>query len=186
MRLIRASDGHEQPGSDTTHNRPHFRIERFLNAPRYISPRTGRTERPLIGDRQEQAIRLVRELSVAFVAARERVAARAVATRRRRPGVYVELHSQPGKQIPELTWMKKGLRLGAVRSIAEGTQVGALFIPDRSRGFLEEKLRSYGEDLTGAGKVPNRDRFENLDSISPATVASLWADSRGLPADQAD
>lgn len=166
------------------HNRPHFRIERFLSAPRYISPRTGRTDRPLTGDRREQAIRLVRELSVAFVAARKRVAARAVATRRRRPGVYVELHSQPGKQIPELTWMKKGLRLGAVRSIAEGTQVGALFIPDKSREFLEEKLRSYGEDLTGAGKVPNRDRFENLDSISPATVASLWADSRGLPADR--
>jgi hypothetical protein len=166
------------------HDRPHFRIERFLTAPRYVSPRTGRTERPLSGDRREQAVRLVSELSVAFIAARERVAARAVATRRKSPGVYVELHSQPGKAIPELTWVKKGLRLGAVRPSEEDTQVGTLFIPDKSRHFLEEKLRSYGEDVTTAGKVPNRDRFENLASIYPATVLSLWADSRALPSDE--
>ncbi len=163
------------------HNRPHFRIERLLSTSRYISPRTGRTDRPLTVDRKEQAARLVRELSAAYVAARERVAARTLATRRKRPGVYVEVHSQPGQQIPELTWMKKGLRLGAVRMATGEIQVGALFIPDKAKDFLEEKLRSYGDDLTEGEKVPYRDRFENLNTIRTATVTSLWADSRALP-----
>lgn len=166
------------------HNRPHFRIERFLSASRYVSPRTGRTDRPLTVDRKEQAARLVRELSVAYMAARERVATRALATRRKRPGVYVEVQSQPGQQIPELTWMKKGLRLGAVRMATDEVQVGALFIPDKAKDFFEEKLRSYGHDLTEGDKIPFRDRFEYLNSIRTATVTSLWADSRALPDDK--
>jgi len=166
------------------HNRPHFRIEHFLTPSRYASPRTGRREKPLAVDRREQAGRLARELSVAFVTARERVAARAIATRRKRPGVYVELRSQPGKPIPELTWMKKGLRLGAVRPGLANAEIGAFFVPDNSRDFFQEKLRSYGEDVTPAGKIPNRARFENLGNISTGTVASLWADSRALPDDR--
>ena len=166
------------------HNKPHFRIEAFSKPSRYSPRKTGRTESPLTQDRQSHSVRLSGELSAAFNAARSRVASRTLATHRKRPGVYVEIQSQPGQPIPELTWMKKGLRLGAVRTTAANAQVGSLFIPDKARDFLEEKLRAYGTDITKSGKVPNRNRFEALELIQLATVASLWADSRALPTER--
>jgi hypothetical protein len=115
------------------------------------------------------------------MAARERVATRELQTRRKRPGVYFEVQSVPGQQIPELTWMKKGVRLGAVRMAENEVQIGALFIPEKGITFLEEKLKEYGEDTTPTGKIPSRDKFEYLDKIRSATIASLWDDTRTLP-----
>jgi hypothetical protein len=166
------------------HDRSHFRIERFAISSLYTSRKSGRTERPLAQDRREQGIRLTRELNAAYTAARARVASRTLKSRGRRPGVYVEVQSQPNQQIPELTWMRKGLRLGAVRTTQENIQIGSLFVPDKALGFLEEKLGAYANDLTAKEKIPHRDRFEYLGAIKPATIESLWTDRRALPANR--
>ena len=105
--------------------------------------------------------------------------------RRRRTGVYVELQSRPGEQIPELTWMSKGLRLGAVRTTPEDVQVASLFVPDSALAFLQEKLDAYTNNPLGKrDAVPFRDRFEQLGQISVASLESLWTDRRSLPEDR--
>ena len=105
--------------------------------------------------------------------------------RRRRTGVYVELQSRPGEQIPELTWMSKGLRLGAVRTTTEDVQVASLFVPDSALAFLQKKLDAYTNNPLGKREaVPFRDRFEQLGQISVASLESLWTDRRSLPEDR--
>lgn len=166
------------------HNLAHLRIDSFATGLRYSSPRSGRTERPLAIDRSERAKRLKAELSAAFNAARERVATRQLNAKRKRPGIYVEVRSEPGQQIPELTWMRKGIRLGAVRTEADQIQVASLFVPDAATSFFEEKLEAFGEGTTGVGKIPYRDRFEHLENIQAATLKTLWTDTRPLPTDR--
>ncbi len=171
------------PAPVPQHNLSHLRIDRFFTGLRYTSPASGRTEHPLTRNRGEHANRLKAELSAAFTAARARVATRQLAARRKRPGIYVEVQSEPGQQIPELTWMRKGIRLGAVRTEQNHVQVASLFVPEAASSFFGEKLDAYGGGLTGVGKVPYRERFEHLENIQVATLNTLWVDTRPLPED---
>lgn len=165
------------------HNLPHFRIERFSRSERYTPPPAGRPDAEPANQRQAQGERLSREFSRAYDAARQRVGAQLVNARRKQSGIYVEIQSVPGQPIPELTWMRKGVRLGAVRQTENNAQIASVFIPDASREFISESIQSYGFGETPGGNVPLRDRFENLAEIRPASLGNLWTDSRALPGD---
>ncbi|MBB5346154.1 S8 family peptidase [Tunturibacter empetritectus] len=124
-----------------------------------------------------------REFSAAYDAARQRVGAQLANARRKRPGVYVEVQSLPGRPMPELVWMTKGVRLGAVRPAAEESQIASLFVPDSAKEFFGEKLHAYTNKETAMGNIPQREKFEALGAIRPASVSSLWTDRRALTED---
>ena len=166
------------------HNLRHFRIERFQRSERYTPPPAGRPDVEPANQRQVQGERLSREFSQAYDAARQRVGAQLVNARRKRSGVYVEVQSVPGEPIPELTWMKRGVRLGAVRQAENNAQIASVFIPDASRDFISDSIQFYAFGETPGGNVPLRDKFENLAEIRPASLSTLWTDSRPLLGDR--
>jgi len=94
--------------------------------------------------------------------------------------VVLEVQSTPGQPIPELIWMSKGVRLGAVRSADSNSQIASLFVPDAAKEFFEEELTSYTREETALGNIPQREKFETLGVIRQANVESLWTDRRPI------
>jgi hypothetical protein len=166
------------------HILPHFRVERFIGARRYSTPPTARDEKPSTRNRAVEGARLSREFSESYEAARQRVRTQLINARRKRPGVYVEVQSVPGEDIPSLVWMQKGIRIGAVRPNADKTQTASMFVPDAAHGFVDANILSYANETTKKGNVPQQEKFENLAHIRPGSVNSLWTDRRLLPEDR--
>lgn len=165
------------------HNLPHFRIEPFQRSDRYKVPPSGRDPAGAGRDRKVEGARLTREFSAAYDAARQQVGAQLVNDRRKRSGVYIEVQSVPGQPIPELVWMSKGVRLGAVRPAENHTEIATVFVPHEAKEFIEKGLHSYTSAETPKGNVPLKDRFEALAEIRTASVRSLWTDRRPFPLD---
>ena len=166
------------------HVLPHFRVERFIKARRYSPPLAGRDEQPSTRNRAVEGARLSREFSASYEAARQRVHGQLINARRKRPGVYVEVQSMPGEDMPSLVWMQKGVRIGAVRPNADSTQTASVFVPDSARDFVDANILSYAHGTTDSGNVPLQEKFESLASFRPGSVTSLWTDQRQLPEDR--
>jgi hypothetical protein len=96
------------------------------------------------------------------------------------------VRSDDRSKLPDLTWAQQHIRLGAIRTENETTEVGSLFVPVDSREFLEAKLREYATENTARGLPRHNERFSDLNDVLPGSVASLWTDVRALPlADEA-
>jgi hypothetical protein len=99
------------------------------------------------------------------------------------PGVYVELHSAQNTDISHVQWEQKGIRIGALKLNEEGVQSAALFVPNQASGFLEEKLADYGKAVQGENRPANEAKVGVIETISVASLQTLWTDFRALPED---
>jgi hypothetical protein len=98
-----------------------------------------------------------------------------------RRGVYLEVRSDDDRRLPDLTWVREHIRLGAIRTENEVVEVGALFVPIEARDFLETKVREYATEDTDGGQPRNNDKFSELNDVIQGSVRTLWTDVRTLP-----
>ncbi|WP_183253853.1 S8 family peptidase [Brevundimonas basaltis] len=97
-----------------------------------------------------------------------------------RPGIYVEVESRAKDSLPDLSWSRQDIRIGAVRTTDSGSEVGAVFVPLANTSFLLDKVSEYGSEPKGK-KPSHQAKMDPLENIRPANLASLWTDQRPLP-----
>lgn len=169
--------------SGAPYSLPHIRIDQFRRDNPYSPPPRGMD--PVLPKRDNvshgQALR--QQFSTAYANARAMVGQRRALQGRRVPGVYLEITSSTNESLGDLTWIRKGIRLGALRGEANNIQKAAIYVPEGAAGFVTEKLQSYATQVE-AGKYPSLgDRFESVATVSVASARSLWTDVRRIPED---
>lgn len=166
--------------SASKYSRPHIRIERFRRTESYRPPGLKIDEKPPAKERFSHGTKLSSELTRALAAAHNMLAERDETSGAGRAGAYVEVETAPGDDLPDLTWTQKGIRLSAIRATDAETQIGGLFVPASAEQFLADKLETY---KSGTPSAELQARIEKIERIAPATVATLWSDTRPLPDD---
>ena len=157
---------------------PHLRIDRFRQRSDY-RPRGLRITVKEPGlDRFSHGNKLNGQLAQALVNAHGMLQQRSNDIAAGDAGVYVEIASLPEKPLPDSAWQQKGIRLAAVRTEEDHSQVGGLFVPLSAEGFLQNALSDY---TAGEGAKSFKARIDKIDRIAPATAATLWFDRRPLP-----
>lgn len=159
----------------------HFRVEGFQTATGYRPPARDMSEVSVARDRSRHAPRLQAELAQALQTAKLALDLRRPEISQGDAGVYLQVESQPGGQLPDLNWSSKGLRLGAVRRNEHQAEVGAWFVPESAEGFLDERLQEYATGTTAKGEAKQEKRFAPLETVTPGTLETLWNDKRALP-----
>jgi Subtilase family len=167
-----------------THHLPHIRIEQFRRDKPYSPPprRIDGSDSPRNNAEHGKALR--HQLSSAYARARAAVAARRLVAHEQVPGVYLEVAGFQGGSLGDLTWEQKGIRVGALKVDELDVQRAAVFVPASAEGFLDDRLQRYSTPVRLGKKASLSDRFDFLESISDASIESLWTDSRKLPEDQ--
>jgi len=98
------------------------------------------------------------------------------------PALYLDVVIQAGAPPPDLNWKTQHIRLSALRVQEDGVTVGALYVPESSVSFFDQKLVEYAEQRTPGGKPKNDSKFSSLNHFSLGSIQSLWTDSRPFPA----
>jgi hypothetical protein len=165
--------------------RPHLRIDQFARETPYQRPKGGGGARKHYGRAFGQhAEDLKRNLATAWADADGLLAQREDAIGQ--AGAYISFSTAPDAPLPNLEWKREGLRLAAARRDDQGRTEGTIFVPDTARGFLDEKLTSYGTQTRAkTGLQQNEERFAPIDRFAAARLHDLWVDSRPMPDAQA-
>lgn len=95
--------------------------------------------------------------------------------------LYIDVEIEAGAPPPDLNWKTQNIRLSALRVLEDGVTVGALYLPENSVSFFDQKLAEYAEQRTPGGKPKNDSKFSSLNYFSLGSVQSLWTDSRPFP-----
>ena len=158
---------------------PHIRIEQFRRHKNYTPPpRRIDGNVPLRNNVQHGAV-LSRQFSAAFARARKTIAAKRKGLEV--PGVYLEVLSAPNQGLSDLTWVQKGIRLGAIREEQDQTQRAALFVPTAAANFFAEKVASYGTEVPEGNAPSLWSRFDGIEELRAGSLETLWTDARGIP-----
>lgn len=159
---------------------PHFRFEKFK-----IDRPYQRRDKDLSSAAKTRenghGTRLREKLSLAFSEARngqngyfaEEISESAQA-------LYLEVELGEDFPIPELSWTSQNIRLSALRTLKDGSVLGALYVPHDAMDFLELKLQEYAEEITSTGK-PKNAKFISVENFELGDVTTLWTDSRPFP-----
>ncbi|MEQ1766258.1 MAG: S8 family peptidase, partial [Methylotenera sp.] len=164
----------------------HILINAFRTSETYGRPNRAMGNRGFQRDRNVHGPRLERDLTAALVEAHQLLTQRLPDIPGQETGVYLEVQSADGEKLPDLNWISKGIRLGAVRlSSTQEAEVGALFVPTTAAAFLTEKIREYAHENTTshAPRPKNQDKIEPIETIRAASLESLWTDQRPFPDD---
>ncbi|WP_433970092.1 hypothetical protein [Tunturiibacter gelidiferens] len=169
------------------HNLDHIRIETFIREGRYSPPPRSISAEGLRRNNVSHGHALSGQLSAAYARAKSEIAAMRTDARDaadiEAPGVYLELHSAQNADISDFQWEQKGIRIGALKQNQAGVQSAALLVPNQASAFLEEKLTAYGRAVEGERRPANEAKVANIQTISEATLQTLWTDLRALPVD---
>ncbi len=97
------------------------------------------------------------------------------------PGSLVELETmspttraKKAKRLPDLDFDRQGIKVLQTRLTEERTEVGVVFIPDRSREFLKERMKAYGASPVGNSPRPHISDFEVIDAIRAVGAEALF------------
>ena len=87
--------------------------------------------------------RLKRQFSAAYARARASIAERRALQGHRSPGVYLEVTGSRARPSGDLSWERKGIRLGALRVDENHVQTAAIFVPEGAETFVSDRLQRY-------------------------------------------
>lgn len=157
---------------------PHLRIDPFAKELDYTP------HRPTIPfirreghDRVLHGAKLTAELERALASAKQQRQLRDPLIAVGKPNAYFEVTSDINKLLPEKGW-RQDVRVGAVRRDPSGAQVGTLFVTEAGEMVLADAITNY---KTSAKATASNERVDQIESIAPGSVASLWMDRRVLP-----
>lgn len=162
------------------YNRHHIRVDQFVDLKPYKRPNRV-IQRPDLGRETERhAEQLKRDFATACASADGLIAARD-GDFRGESGSYVDFATLPNQPLPNLNWTSKGIRLATAERSDDGAAFGTIYVPDRERGFVEEKLGEYQKKRGTTGRPSHEDRFAAIEHFRAARLDSLWVDSRPMP-----
>lgn len=165
----------------SSYDLPHFRVEQFK-----VDRPYKRRDKDLSNAgktlKEGHGTRLREKLSLAFAAARsgqngyfaESISESAQAS-------YLEVELEADSPVPDLNWKTQNIRLSALRTLEDGSTLGALYVPHGAMDFLELKLQEYAEESTRSGKPKNDAKFSSVESFALGDIQTLWTDSRPFP-----
>lgn len=165
----------------SSYDLPHFRVEQFK-----VDRPYKRRDKDLSNAgktiKEGHGTRLREKLSLAFTAARsgqngyfaENISESAQAS-------YLEVELDADSTVPDLNWKTQNIRLSALRTLEDGSTLGALYVPHDAMDFLELKLQEYAEESTRSGKPKNDAKFSSVESFTLGDIQTLWTDSRPFP-----
>lgn len=172
-----------EPEDYSVRDRPHISINAFREATQYSFPSRAQQRKPLREDYAAHANALINQLTDAL----GDVPVAAVDPRLRveglKPGVVVEVATLPPAEgsrakavkIPAtLEFPAQEIMVLRAERRNDRTEAALLFVPDDARGFLRGRIADYGRD-PGNMRRPDVDRFEVVETITAASVRSLFA-----------
>ncbi|MBI6685078.1 S8 family peptidase [Pseudomonas viridiflava] len=165
----------------SSYDLPHFRVEQF-KVDRPYKRRDKDLSNAGKALKEGHGTRLREKLSLAFAAARsgqngyfaENISESAQAS-------YLEVELEADSPVPDLNWKTQNIRLSALRTLEDGSTLGALYVPHGAMDFLELKLQEYAEESTRSGKPKNDAKFSSVESFALGDIQTLWTDSRPFP-----
>ncbi|MCW2319130.1 hypothetical protein M2322_004699 [Rhodoblastus acidophilus] len=163
---------------DGEHNSPHIDISVLKTEVAY-SPVTGPvTPSPLRADYVAHAARLIAGLQAAFTVSARPSEERPPGVE---PGVIVEVETMPldsprkkTKPVPDLDFTQQSIRVLQTRRTDEKTEIGVIFVPDRSRDFLQRRIAEYGEAPRRNKERLHKAEFESIETIRQGSADSLY------------
>ena len=162
------------------YKRQHLRIDHFADLKPYKRPTRGMSRADAGRETEKHAEVLKKDLASAWAATNELIEARD-AEIAGTPGRYLDFETLSDFPLPELDWRSKGIRLASALRAREGTIEGTLFVPDKSKEFLSEKLDEYKVQRGAGGRPSHEQRFATVEHFRAARLESLWVDSRPIP-----
>jgi hypothetical protein len=165
----------------SSYDLPHFRVEQFK-----VDRPYKRRDKDLSNAgktlKEGHGTRLREKLFLAFGAARsgqngyfaESISESAQAS-------YLEVELEADSPVPDLNWKTQNIRLSALRTLEDGSTLGALYVPHGAMEFLELKLQEYAEGSTRSGRPKNEAKFSSVESFALGDIQTLWTDSRPFP-----
>ncbi|MGX1745991.1 MULTISPECIES: S8 family peptidase [unclassified Brevundimonas] len=169
------ADSHPAP-----HNLKHVRIDGRRKVGDYSAPNRDMSEAIKVQDHKTNGPRLTQAFTEAFTAARAGLVLRETASAAGKAGLYVEVEARAGEGLPDLSWVQKDIRMGAVKVNDKGVEVGAVFVPLASTDYLLTKVAEY-TNTPPDQKARHRSKMDPLETIRPGAISSLWTDQRPLP-----
>jgi hypothetical protein len=104
------------------------------------------------------------------------------------PGTLVEVETMPpgrtARQVPDLDFAQQDIKVLQTRRTESNTEVGVVFVPDRSRDFLRQRLSEYGASSLGNRERQHVAKFEVIETIRPGNAESLFVGKDGFDMDQ--
>src|ERR1700733_563823 len=170
------------------HDRPHIFLDGRAGSQAYVGRGGGRKRLPPARDREEHARRLAAELTEALAAARQTVDFRVQRAPHDTPGHYLEftLGPQSREFIQSLENRQQGIELLSVKSDTPGEIHATVFVPSGAENFFLRRIEAYRTEDTKKGKPKNESLVASIDSVTAATVRTIFTDaSDRFPADDA-
>lgn len=167
------------PGNPADGDRtlPHIDISERKTSTAYspVTPPVRPT--PQRADYVAHAAHLLAQLSAAFETLPQRPLTEQVASNVI-PGVLVEVETMPPrrkvKKVPDLDFAQQDIQVLQTHLTEASTEVGVLFVPDRSREFLKQRVRAYGAANLGNRPRPYVAEFEVVETVRPVGAEALF------------
>ncbi|WP_458737090.1 S8 family peptidase [Pseudomonas chlororaphis] len=165
----------------SSYDLPHFRVEQFK-----VDRPYKRRDKDLSNAgktiKEGHGTRLREKLSLAFTAARSgQNGYFAESISESTQASYLEVELEADSPVPDLNWKTQNIRLSALRTLEDGSTLGALYVPHDAMDFLELKLQEYAEESTRSGKPKNDAKFSSVENFALGDIQTLWTDSRPFP-----
>ncbi len=159
----------------------HLSISNRVQVGQYRRPSRKITAKFVREDHAAHGASLEQQLAAALTEAQANMSLRDANVEGINPGVYLEVESLPGTSLDKLELKSRNIRLAAIHAKLGGGEKAALFLPDSSRSDLEMRISEY-KKTAGANK-PNasHQRFEPLERIALANLATLWRSAVAIP-----
>lgn len=164
-------------------NLPHLRIEGSGETERYTYPGGGNTPSPPRRDREQHAAALSAAIGAALQSARDELAAREPTIAEGVPGFYLQVSLPQGESeaVDKLENRQKHIEVVSVKK-REGTAFleATVFVPVEAQTFYADKVTAYRSQETPAGNPRNEALVARMETVSLASIHSLFTDDTAL------
>lgn len=170
------------PEDHDVRDRTHLSINAFRNPVQYAFPSRAQHRKPLRADYRAHADALLGQLVTALGAVPRQAVDQRLNVVGLKPGTVIEISTLPpaegsrrkAAKVPAaLEFPAQSIMLLRTERQEDRSESALLFVPDDARGFLQGRIDGYGRD-PGNGSRADLDRFEVVESITPASVRSLF------------
>jgi hypothetical protein len=162
------------------HNRHHIFLHGQADSQAYVGHGGGRRHLPPSRNREEHARRLAAELTQALTLARQFANVTVQRAPDDTPGYYLDfaLRPQSLEFIQSLENRQQGIELLSVKTDDPDGEIHAtVFVPSGAENFFLKRIEIYRTEDTKKGKPKNEKLVASIDSVSLATVRSMFSDS---------